>query len=221
MEHLHKFEILNRLPDKLLHEVRDYLFFRKYRKGQCLFMEGDPRDRIYFSLNGYIKLTNTNTEGIPTLYIFVKPYSMFPYVGLFEDSHYKFSAEAVTDVEILYMTTEPLERILQRSNAALTHLVRIISQRLFDHEYRLQILTHTHAPQRVHQLLSFLMYDLGEKTAENTITIPCPLTTQELADMAGTSRETVSHLLQDYRNQGKLEFLSKIITIHDPDFFKM
>ncbi|MBN6186875.1 Crp/Fnr family transcriptional regulator [Aneurinibacillus sp. BA2021] len=218
-EHLSQFHVFSRIPEKLMHELADYAFFRKYKKGQSLFMEGDPRDRIYFSLSGYSKLTNTTEEGVSTPSAFIKPYSMFPYVGLFNDSYYRSSAETVTEVELLYIATEQLERILQRNTTALTNLVRIISGRLHNHKRRLQKVTHTHASQRVHQLLSFLIDDLGEKTGD-VIVIPCPITMQDLADMAGTSRETIGHVLREYVKEEKVDLTSKILTIKDPEFFR-
>ena len=71
------------------------------------------------------------------------------------------------------------------------------------------------------QLISFLLQDIGEKVDDSTVRIPCPRTTTELAKMAGTSRETVSHVLQEYKASGKLKIKSKIITIFDPSYFTM
>lgn len=216
---LHKFPVFHNLSEKCIQEVMKYAFSRKYHKGQILFMEGDPRDRIYFLLDGYIKLVSMNDDGSSQLFIYLKPYSMFPYVGLFQDKYYRFSGEAVTDVELFYLPAVQFEQLIQNNPSALINLIRIMGDKLHEHEIRIQKLTQIHATDRVRQLISFLIKDIGEETDASTIRIPCPLTTTDLARMAGTSRETVSHVLQEYKASGKLVIESKIITIMDPDFF--
>lgn len=216
---LRKFPVFQNLSEQLLQEIMEYAFFRKYHKGQILFMEGDPRDRIYFLLNGFIKLVSTNDECSSQFSLYLKPYSMFPYVGLFQDKYYRFSAEAVTHVELIYLPAAQFERLIQNDPAVLIQMIRIMGDKLHQLEIRIQKLTQVHATDRVRQLISFLIKDIGVKTDDSTIRIPCPLTTTDLARMAGTSRETVSHVLQEYKASGKLVIESKIIKITDPEFF--
>ncbi|SFI71943.1 Crp/Fnr family transcriptional regulator [Thermoflavimicrobium dichotomicum] len=216
---LHKFPLFHTLSGQHMQKIMEYAFFRKYRKGQILFMEGDPRDRIYFLLNGYIKLVSMDDDGSSQFFLYLKPYSIFPYVGLFQDKHYRFSGEAVTDVELLYLPATQFERLIQNDPHMLIHLIRIMGDKMYELEIRIQKLTQVHATDRVRQLISLLIKDIGEKTDGGGIRIPCPLTTTDLARMAGTSRETVSHVLQEYKASGKLAIKSKIITIIDPAFF--
>ena len=200
-------------------EIMGCAFFRKYHKGQILFMEGDPRDRIYFLLNGYIKLVSMDDDCSSQFFLYLKPYSIFPYVGLFQDKYYRFSAEAVTDVELIYLPVTKFELLIQNDTAVLINLIRSMGNEMHELEIRIQKLTQVHAADRVRRLIGFLIKDIGEKTDASTIRIPCPITTTDLARMAGTSRETVSHVLQEYKASGKLIIESKIITITDQTFF--
>jgi CRP-like cAMP-binding protein len=218
---LRKFPVFHNLPKRRVQEIMGDAFFRRYHKGQILFMEGDPRDRIYFLLNGFIKLVSMNDDGSRQFLLYLKPYSMFPYVGLFRDKYYRFSAEAATDVELLYVPADAFERQIRNDPPVLINLIRIMGDKMHEHEIRIQKLTQVHATDRVRQLISFLLQDIGEKVDDSTVRIPCPLTTTELAKMAGTSRETVSHVLQEYKASGKLKIKSKIITIFDPSYFTM
>lgn len=205
-------------------QMRDFLnesFFRKYNKGQVLFMKGDLRDRIYFLQKGYVRLIDTNKDGTDQFYVYVKPASMFPYIGLFKDRFYRFSAEAVTDLELFYIPTARLEKLLQKNPLGLVNIIRVMGEKMYGHEVRMQKITQVHASDRVRQLISFLMKDLGEKANASTIHIPCPITTAELARMSGTTRETVSHLMQEYKTLGKIEVQSKMITVKDPQFFQV
>jgi CRP/FNR family transcriptional regulator, arginine deiminase pathway regulator len=218
---LRRFPVFHNLPHRRVQKIMGDAFVRRYHKGQILFMEGDPRDRIYFSLKGYIKLISMNDDGSSQFLMYLKPNSMFPYVGLFQDKYYRFSAEAATDVELLYIPTTTFEQQIRNDPAVLVNLIRIMGDKMHEHEIRIQKLSQVHATDRVRQLISFLLNDIGEKVNDSTIRIPCPLTTTDLAKMAGTSRETVSHVLQEYKASGKLTIKSKIITIKDPAFFML
>ena len=63
------------------------------------------------------------------------------------------------------------------------------------------------------------MNDLGEAAGEE-ILISCPLTTIEISKISGTSRETVSGVLKQLKNDCIVTILDKKITIHDPTYFE-
>ncbi|WP_124726777.1 Crp/Fnr family transcriptional regulator [Staphylospora marina] len=216
---LSKFPVLHKLCEQRIQEIMEHAFFRKYQKGQILFMAGDPRDRIYFLQSGYIRLVSMNDDGSGQLFLYLRPGSVFPYIGLFRDEYYRFSGEAATDVELLYLPMAKFERLIRNDPEVLVNVIRVMGDKMHELEVRIQKLTRVHATDRVRQLISLLVRDIGEKIHASAFRIPCPLTTTDLAKMAGTSRETVSHVLQEYKASGKLAIRSKIITITDPSFF--
>ncbi|HEY8393458.1 MAG TPA: Crp/Fnr family transcriptional regulator [Thermaerobacter sp.] len=216
---LDKFPLFRPLPRSRLEELGEYAFVRRYQRGQVLFMEGDPRDRIYLLVEGYVRMVSVNEDCTTQLLIYEKPNNIFPCIGLFKDEHYRFSGEAVTDIEVVYFPTKVFERIIHDIPTLLISLIRIMGDKIHDIEVRYQRLTQAHATDRVRHLIGILINDLGEPLDASTIRIPCPLTTSDLARMAGTSRETVSRVLQEYKAAGKLAMKSKIITVTDPQFF--
>lgn len=216
---LSRFPLFRPLPRSRLEQLSEYAFLRRYHKGQILFMEGDPRDRIYILVAGYVRLVTTDEDCTSQFFLYEKPYSLFPYVGLFKDEHYRFSGETVTDVELIYFPTDVFERLIQDAPPILMHLIRVMGDKLYEREVRCQRLAQSHAADRVRHLIGILIHDLGEPLDCSTIRIPCPLTTSDLARMAGTSRETVSRLMQEYRAAGKLVVKSRTITVTDPRFF--
>lgn len=150
---LHRFPVFHNLSKQRTQEIMGDAFFRRYHKGQILFMEGDPRDRIYFLLNGYIKLVSMNDDGSSQFFLYLKPHSMFPYVGLFRDKYYRFSGEAATDVELLYLPAAAFERQIRNDPAVLINLIRIMGDKMHEHEIRIQKLIQVHATDRVRQLV--------------------------------------------------------------------
>ncbi len=83
------------------------------KKGQFLFLEGDSRERIYFMLDGFVKLERVNQNGNLLYDDYVKRYSIFPYGGMFTDRGYNYTAEAMTDVEVYYIPTVIFEDMVK------------------------------------------------------------------------------------------------------------
>jgi len=213
---LKKFDILSDIPKDQLQYFKSSVYWRTYKKGQFLFIEEDPRERIYFLLKGFVKLTRSNQKGKMTYCDYIKSYTTFPCSGLFTDSTYHYSAEAVTDLELLYLPTKVFEEQIKKNRSTLIKIVTSLSDILKTHENRVQQIAN--AQERVHQTLTYLIADLGVSKG-NEIKIECPITTTELAYLSGTSRETVSQVLKQLKKDGILSCKNKMWTIHKPVFF--
>lgn len=217
VQELKKFDIFSDFSKEELRELKSCVYWRTYKKGQLLFVEEDPRERIYFLLDGYVKLIRDNKEGELIYFDYVKSYTMFPYGGLLMDTKYHYSAEAITDVELFYLPTAVFEEQLKRNRNQLIKIVNKLSNLLELHENRVQKIPN--AQQRVIQTLGYLMKDLGEEEQHN-IVIKCPITTTDISKLSGTSRETVSQVLKQLKQENKVSTEQKKIFIHMPEFFK-
>ncbi|PLR76233.1 Crp/Fnr family transcriptional regulator [Bacillus sp. V3-13] len=219
MSVLQQFDVFSCLPEKTLQKYLPYIYFRSYKKNQYLFMEGDPRDKIFFLLDGYV-MYERGSEGGSMLYLdFVKCNQMFPYGGLFKEQNYQDTAVAVTDVRAFFMQTYILEELLKTNSKQLIYIIRKLSEILNLHQKRVQKILIPNAQERVLHSIQFLMEDLGEKDGEEII-IPCPLTALNISKISGTSRETVSILMNQLKRENVLSVTCKKIRIHKPDYFE-
>ncbi|MDX8363912.1 Crp/Fnr family transcriptional regulator [Cytobacillus sp. IB215665] len=217
-EVIKKLEVLSSLSLREVKEIEKNLYYRNYKKGQMLFIEGDPREKMYSILSGYVKTEKVNMNGTTRFNSFLKPTSFFPYIGIFVDDFYKYSAEAFTDLEVLYIPTIFIEEIIKKDKHILLHIVKCLTKKVEMLEHRLQTVTDSHAKNRVTQFIGYLAEDLGE-AKNNTIHIPCPMTTVEVAKFSATSRETVSHVLNDLKKENRLTIYHKHFIINDPGYF--
>ena len=213
---LKKFDIFADCTTEQLKMLQSSIYWRTYKKGQFLFVEQDPRERIYFLLKGYVKLSKFNEGGRMTYHNYMKPYNAFPYRGLFVDHTYHFSAEAVTDLELFYIPTNVFEDLLKRNKNHLIQVIASLSDILKNHESRVQQLPNAH--HRVYQTVYHLMVDLGKEDGKFVV-IDCPMTTTEIAGIAGTSRETVSQVFKHLKAECVMSSEKKKLIIHKPSFF--
>ena len=219
IEELRQVEIFKTCTSRELESLLPHVYRRMYRKGQLLFMEGDPRERVYFLLDGYVKIERYNETATHQYTDYLKPRQLFPYRGLLTETYYQHSAEALTDIEIVYMPTDRFEALVSKNASMLLHVVGQMNRILDLHERRVQEIITPNASERVLNTIHYLIEDLGEKEAGG-IRVRCPFTTIELSRLSGTSRETVSHILSRLRKEDILQFDSRqLVTLH-PEYFE-
>lgn len=216
---LNQFDIFSCLPIKTVQKYLPFIYYRTYKKNQRLFMEGDPRDKIFFLLDGYVMYESGSEEGSMLYLDFVKNNQMFPYGGLFTDDVYHNTAIAVTDIHVYFIQTHVLEDLLKINSKSLMYVISKLSDILSLHQKRVQKILIPCAQERVLHSLQFLMDDLGEQDGDD-ITIPCPLTASNISKLSGTTRETVSLIMNQLKREQVISVTSKIIKIHKPDYFK-
>jgi CRP-like cAMP-binding protein len=219
ISNLRQFTIFKNITDKTLSKFVPYFYFRSYKKNQCLFMQGDPRDKIFFLLDGYVMYERSSMEASMTYIDFIKKSQMFPYVGLFQDKAYQDTVFAVTNVSLYFIHTQVLEEWIKTNPVQLISIIKKLSDILNLHQNRVQKIMVPNAQIRVLHTLLFLMEDLGEKEKDG-IMIPCPLTAANIAKIAGTTRETVSQLMNQLKKEQIISIDAKKIYFLKPNFFK-
>jgi CRP/FNR family transcriptional regulator, arginine deiminase pathway regulator len=214
-----QFDIFKGIPVKTLKKYLPYFYFRSYKKNQLLFMQGDPRDKVFFLLDGYVMYERSSQDGNMLYLDFIKKNQMFPYGGIFQDQVYQDTAIAVTDIHLYFIQAHVLEEMFKSNPKQLLYIISKLSDILNLHQKRVQKILIPNAQERVLHSLQYLMEDLGKKEGTD-IVIPCPLTATNIAKLSGTTRETVSLLINQLKREKILSVTSKIITIHQPEYLK-
>ncbi|WP_050614386.1 Crp/Fnr family transcriptional regulator [Bacillus testis] len=202
-----------------LETLSSYCYERTYKKGQILFMEGDPCERFYYVLDGYVRLQREDVCEMNSFYCYIKKKTFFPYVNLFRKGAYQHTAVAVTDVTILYISVNQFMNLLKKNNNMLIKIIEHMEDMIDIREKRLQYILQQNAQMRVVSTIGYLTMQLGEKQ-QGHIVIDCPITITDIAKISGTSRETASSVMKRLRNQ-KIVAISSDRKIHvlRPDYF--
>ncbi|SFH52290.1 Crp/Fnr family transcriptional regulator [Pisciglobus halotolerans] len=193
---------------------------RKYKKGQVLFDEGDKRDKVFYLIDGLVKLERYDQSAVYMYTSYVKKDKLFPYGELFSDDVYHYSAYALTDIELYYFSAELFEELLANNAKQLLYFYKRLSTILKEHEERIQFLVVSSGSSRVIKSLSLLMDELGEPENNAEIKVPYPITICEVATISGCSRETVGNKIRQLKEMGKLDHQHKLFTFKDIAFFR-
>ncbi len=178
-------------------------FDRAYPKGATIFSEGDPSDALYVVKQGLVKLTSISEKGTETILDFLEPGEIFGELLLTE----KVRAFTATAIEDTVVTAVPQERFLELVSLIPPvgrNFIGILSKRLVRVEKGIAHSSHTWS---YHRLARILLY-LGEKYGEETpagVLIRLRLTHEDLANLIGTTRETVTTQLNKFERMGLLQ----------------
>jgi CRP-like cAMP-binding protein len=184
-------------------------------RGDALFAEGDPGDRLYVILDGKIKLGATSGDGRETLLAIVGPGEMFGELSLFDPGPRTATATALTDTHLLGLGHDDLQPWLTGRPEVAGSLLRALARRLRRTNEAMADLVFSDVPGRVAKALLDLATKFGEAQDDGSVHVVHDLTQEELAQLVGASRETVNKALADFQNRGWLRLEQRGVDLVD------
>lgn len=189
---------------------------KRYAKGELVFSAGTPGEKVYFLVNGKIKICQPSPGGRDAILWFCFPGEIF---GLAEVAHgggRVVNAEACEDSEVLAVSQEEFKALLgQRPHVALLSM-QVLSSRLRVLGEMFVNLVADDVGTRIAKLILRLGARYGHRAGKD-ILLNIPLTHQEIADMVGTTRQTVTSTLSRLKRQGVLSIESRRIHIESEE----
>ena len=185
--------------------------------GQRILSPDDPPDRIHIVKKGKVRVFRVTPDGKQmTLDIHDKGSILGDMSLLGQEPIPEAFAETLDEAVICTISPDELRALVERYPTIGVNIISYLSRRLRDAEAELE----SRASQRVGQRLARKLLDLsnrfGVKTSRGTL-IEARLTQQELAEMIGTTRETLAHTLSDFRARGLLDTEKHRVLIRDAE----
>ena len=204
--------LFNTLDESALAKLTDIIIFRKYKKGMLVFVEGETGDALYFVNSGLIKLSKTMEDGREQVLRYVKDGDIFAEILLFDKGPFPATAEVVQDSEIGIIRNHELEKFLFCHPHITIHILKIMGKRLRQAQQQVRELALYSTFDRLVATLLKLARDHGEKSTKG-IRINLVLGQQDLANMIGSSRETVARFITDLKKSKTISVEKQYITI--------
>lgn len=170
-------------------------------RGERLFLEEDPADRVGVVLAGRLKLVQLSPDGREVILRLVGPGELFGAVALFEGAVYPASAIVMADVELLLWTGEALRAAMLDVPVLALNALRLLSVRLGRMQDRVRELATERVERRIARTLLRLIRHAGRRTAEG-VEIDMRVTRQEIAELTGTTVFSVSRVLSVWEAVG-------------------
>lgn len=198
---LQRFPVFSSLTDYEIEPIVDLAKHRLYRNGSHIFLQGDKLTNVYFIHQGNVKIYRTDLHGKEQIVNVLQPGDMFPHQGFFRQDNYPAHAEAIGDIILIYIPIQSFEDFLVNHPEICIKLFRVLGDIIVDLQNRLgeKILYNTY--EQIIMLLLRLVKSHGEEINHEYIRITTQFTNRELANMIGSSRETVSRTLTKLRSK--------------------
>lgn len=198
------------------HEIDEILGIvttQGFEPGSYVFRPGDPRDQLYLLHHGQVKTYVLSQEGYEKIMHIFLPGDAFGDLLLPTTNEDLPWAQALDDVVVSWVDEPAFERLIQMFPELCMNLFRHIATHHTVDMRRTESLIHTKASHRLVQTLLLLGDRLGQGGADRFELDP-GLTHEDLANLIGVSRPTVSASISRLRRQGVLHGQGRCLIIH-------
>ena len=201
--------LFKNLSEQELQQVVTLAHTRTYPKGSHIFLQREPLANVYFINNGKIKIYRVDPEGKEQVSNILQSGEMFPHQGFFRNAPYPANARAMENSLLIYIPIQSFENFLLNHPELCIKIFRIMGEQIVDLQKRLEekILYNTY--EQILLLLLRLTKKHGTAVNENEVRLQTGFTNKDLANMIGSSRETVSRTLSRLKK--------KQYVAYDPD----
>ncbi|MFN8215877.1 MAG: Crp/Fnr family transcriptional regulator [Solirubrobacterales bacterium] len=188
---------------------------RAYPAGTRVFHEGDSSDACYIVRSGSFRITREHSDGRAITLATLGPGEIFGELAMLDGDKRSASAEALSDGEVLALPAGDVRSLLARHPEIALKLVAGLVRRLRAANVRLSRQSFQTVPSRVAGILAQLSREAKDGNGEDEeITIRMNQT--DLAQLAGTSRESVSRFLAELERAGVVRSGRGRVTVLDP-----
>ncbi len=214
VEFLSQVPIFAHLDPERLQPLTGRLRPRRYRRGEVIFHEDEPGDRMHIIVEGSVKISVASEDGREKNIALLKAGECFGEMALLDGSKRSATATAMEALETLVLMRDDFLDFLRENPQMAPDITNLLTQRLRNANQMVVDTAFLDVPTRVAKQLLTLAgsYGGGADSAEPLVV---PLGQDELASLVGASRETVSRALTSYRRMGILTTSHRRIVIKD------
>lgn len=213
LKHIRLFDGLS--PTEM-QEMERITRMQEVKRRQPLYLPGDPSSSVYLLKQGRVKIANTAPSGKEVTFDILEPGEIFGELEVLEGAPRETAAEALDDVMLCVIRREDFDRYLAMHPDLNIKLTKMIGLRLRRIQSRVEDLVFRDVPARLAHLLLALAKTEGEPE-EVGIRIRAKLTHQELANLIGSSRETVTSTLGHFKEDGLIQMDGRTIVLTNRD----
>ncbi|MEW6725951.1 MAG: Crp/Fnr family transcriptional regulator [Bacillota bacterium] len=188
----------------------------RYPKGQIIFSADEQADRVYLIEEGYVKIYRLNPDGREVTVGSIR--NPGEIMGLAETLYHgkrTCFAGAISDVTMVILTKDQFIEVLNTEHRLALKVASLLGARMRAAEAMVYELMCWQAPGRLALMLLKISERCGERTNEG-IKIKLRLTHNEIASMIGSTRQTVTSLMNTFRDEKSIEVQGREILIKDP-----
>lgn len=211
LNYLKELVLFSEMNDDELLEINNLIKTVTYPGGYTLFFQGDEGKKVFFLKKGKVKIVKTAEDGSEQILEILQSGDVFGEVVLFGINHYPATARTMEAIKVNYLNRDDFKDYFNKNPQIAWGMLKVMAQKLAKAQHRVENLGLRNTKGRVARLIMDLLDDFGNKEDEFVLDI----SQSDLANFIGTSRETVSRTLSEFRKKDLLKMTDNKIIIKD------
>lgn len=186
--------------------------FRRYKRGDILYNEGNRISGFYCINSGIIKVFKTGVDGKEQIIRFARKGEIIAYRSVLSNESACTSAKVIEDCQVCFIPSELLIQFVKTNPAFAFEVVKLTCHELAEANSYITDIAQKTVRERVAEVLLNLVKDFG---LDEQKYLRISLTREELANIVGTATESVIRLLSEFKSDKVIELNGRKIKIID------
>ena len=189
--------------------------YNYYKKDEFIYFPDEAATHIYMIVSGRVRLGHYQEDGKEAITAILSTGEIFGEMAMAGEEIRKDYAQAMDgNTTICPLSIEDLKELIKQNGELSFKILKLIGFRLMKLERKLELLVFKDARTRVVEFLKDAAAWKGKKVGFETM-IPTRLTHKDIAALTGTSRQTVTTILNELKDKNLINFDRKQILIRD------
>ncbi len=215
LDFFRNFPLFEVLSEQEMNHLLELVELRTVPKFDDIFNVGEASSFVCFLVKGIVKIGSLSDDGREVIKYVLHPMAMFGELSLVGESNRKDFAVAMNeDVQYYALKTSDFQRLIATNQQLCVSLMNYIGTRLREVETRLEDLVFKDARARIIDFIKESAEKRGRKVGFEMLFKHC-LTQQDIANITGTSRQTVTSVLNELKRSDLIYFNRRSILIRD------
>ena len=211
---------ISAVPQKQLEDPLAHLpcsSILEYKKGQLIYSQDQPSTSLYLVIDGKVKVCRMTDDGRSVVVDIYQTDEFFGESAFLGTPTRDEQALSMENTKVMTWTASEIEEIVMKRPRLAVALLQILVQRSLDFGHRIESFSVDNIARRLARTLIRFSERLGESTEDGSVQM-MPFTHELLSQYVGTSREIVTHYMNQFRRQGYLRYSRKGIILYRDAF---
>lgn len=219
IDFLKSVNIFSDLSENELNGIQELCKTRKYPKNSMIILEEEMGDVVFIVMSGTVKITRVNDEGKEVILAMLGSGEVFGEMAILDGESRSANALSQENCEVVTINREDFLNLLKTNNKVSLNLMTEFAIRLRKSDQQIEALSLDDAEHRIGVSILNLAEEMGV-IRQGVVTVDNLPYQQDIANMAGTSRETVSRVMKIFEDRGLITKTGHKLSIPDYAFFK-
>ena len=216
---LQNLPLFGELEESEQKEIWNHVITRSYTKSNIILFEEDQGDSLFIIKKGKVKITRLSEEGKEVILSILGEGEFFGEMSLLDGESRSANVIALSDCEVFILKRDNFLSIIKSTPQIAITLLEELAGRIRKSDQQIEYLSLADAENRVAMTILRIAEESGTFKMGKVTIEELPMQ-QDMANMSGTSRETISRMLSEFADKGYIERKGKKLVLLDYEKFK-